>query len=564
MALSVSGLASGVDWKSIVEQLAEVERAPQTRLRTEQSLIQQRNNAFGSIKTQLSVLQNRIKALKEGSLFDSRTVNVSNSSVATATTSGGTPLGTFQFSVSQMAKAATLNGQGDIGNRLSATSDVSALQLSDAAFRTAVTAGTFTVNGKQITVEATDTLQGVFSKISTATGGSVTASYNPTTDHIQLSGSGEVILGSATDTSNFLDVARLSNNGTASIESSSMLGSVRISKELSAANLATSLNATGGFKINGVSFTYDASVDSLSNVLSRINNSTAGVSATYDTVNDRVVLTNKTTGDVGVAVEDVSGNFAAATGLTTGSSLQRGKNLIYTVNGGGTLTSQSNTISAANSGISGLNVSVLAEGSFSIGVTVDTTTIKNAIKGLVEEYNKTQALINTNTASSTDSKGKVTGGVLAADPNANALNSDLRRLVNGDIAGLSGSVQRFASLGYSSNGNDDSLILSSESSLDQLLSSDLTSLKEFFTNSTSGLAVSFDKFIDKTIGDGGTLVVRQTNLTDQSKKIDESIAALERVVQTNKERLTSSFIAMETAQSNINQQLTYLQRSFPA
>ena len=38
-------------------------------------------------------------------------------------------------------------------------------------------------------------------------------------------------------------------------------------------------------------------------------------------------------GDIGISVEDVTGNFAAATGLT-GGTVERGKNLLYTVNGG--------------------------------------------------------------------------------------------------------------------------------------------------------------------------------------------------------------------------------------
>ncbi|HMJ89788.1 MAG TPA: flagellar cap protein FliD N-terminal domain-containing protein, partial [Candidatus Acidoferrum sp.] len=218
MAISLSGLATGFDWQSVVEQLTEVERAPQSRLRSEQSTLQQRNNAFSSIKTQLGVLQNRMKALKEASLFDTRSVTTSNSSSATATSSAATPLGSYAFSITQLATAAMLQGTSDMGAKLNATNDVSALALSNAAFKTPVTAGTFTVNGKQITITGTETLQGVFDKISTATSGSVTASYDSASDRIRLAGTGEIVLGSATDTSNFLQAAKLTNNGTGAIE----------------------------------------------------------------------------------------------------------------------------------------------------------------------------------------------------------------------------------------------------------------------------------------------------------------------------------------------------------
>ena len=42
------------------------------------------------------------------------------------------------------------------------------------------------------------------------------------------------------------------------------------------------------------------------------------------------MLTNNTTGDVGISAQDVTGNFLAATGLA-GGTLQSGQNLLYTL-----------------------------------------------------------------------------------------------------------------------------------------------------------------------------------------------------------------------------------------
>ena len=64
MDLGISGLASGFDWRTFVDQIVEVERAPQQRLLQEQSQIEIRKNAYGAIKTQRAVLQNRLAALK--------------------------------------------------------------------------------------------------------------------------------------------------------------------------------------------------------------------------------------------------------------------------------------------------------------------------------------------------------------------------------------------------------------------------------------------------------------------------------------------------------------------
>ncbi|MFO1511609.1 MAG: flagellar filament capping protein FliD [Verrucomicrobiota bacterium] len=296
-------------------------------------------------------------------------------------------------------------------------------------------------------------------------------------------------------------------------------------------------------------------------MLKRINDSAAGVTASYDTVNDRFVLSNKSTGDLGVALEDVTGNFLAASGLS-GGTLARGQNLLYSVDGGGQLTSQSNTISEASSGIAGLSVTALAKGTTTVTVSSDTAKIKTAVNDFITEYNKVQSIIDTQTASSTDSKGKVTAGIQAGEGDADEIATKLRRMVTSQVAGLSGALKQMADLGIVSNGTDNTLKLDDETKLDAALANNLVTVKSIFADTTNGLATQLNAYLDKTIGDNGTLITRQSNITKQSSEIDTQIADLERVVQADIERMTQSFIAMETAQSQINQQLAYLQKQF--
>ena len=559
--LSLSGLASGFDWKTLVDQLAQVERAPQQRLRVEQNQLEQRNNAYGSIKTELGVLQSRVDALKEATLFDSRTTQTSDSTVASATAGDGAASGSYVFNVIQLATAAKRTGTLNIGRPLNATADVSALALADAGFTTAVSAGTFSVNGKQVTIAATDTLQQVFDKIATATNNAVTASYDPVGDKISLSSSGEIVLGSATDTSNFLQVAKLYNNGTGTVASSAALGGVRLSAALASANLATAVsdggNGTGEFKINGVSISFNAATDSIANILTRINNSTAGVTAGYDSVNDRFVLTSKATGDMNVALEDVTGNFLAATGLS-GSTLTRGKNLLYTINGSDQLVSQSNTITESSSGIAGLSVTALKEATATVTVGTDAAKIKKAINDFIDAYNRVQSVIDTNTTSSTDSKGVVTAGVLAADSDADEIATTLRRTTFSQVSGLSGVLDHLADLGITTSGDNNNLALSDESALDAALNDNLESLKQLFTDATGGIAVNLAAYLDRTIGDNGSLIAKQDGLTKQASDIDTQVAELEKIVQANRAQMLEQFTAMETAQQKVNQQLQFL------
>jgi flagellar capping protein FliD len=83
-----------------------------------------------------------------------------------------------------------------------------------------------------------------------------------------------------------------------------------------------------------------------------------------------------------------------------------------------------------------------------------------------------------------------------------------------------------------------------------------------FSNTSTGLAVQFNSFLDSTIGDKGSLVTHQTNLTTQSTAIDTQISNMESQILIYQQQLTDGFIAMEVAQSQSNQQLAYLTKAF--
>ena len=59
-----------------------------------------------------------------------------------------------------------------------------------------------------------------------------------------------------------------------------------------------------------------------------------------------------------------------------------------------------------------------------------------------------------------------------------------------------------------------------------------------------------------------SLVAHQTTLTTQSVAIDTQISSMEEQILIYQQQLTDSFVAMEVAQSGINQQLAYLTKTF--
>ena len=112
-ALSLSGLASGINWTSIVSELLTVEAAPEAQMNTQETADEQKKAAYQTIGTDLTTLKNDIATLTAPGFFNSRTTSLSNSSVANATAAAGTPLGTYTFDVTHLASDAAQETYSD-------------------------------------------------------------------------------------------------------------------------------------------------------------------------------------------------------------------------------------------------------------------------------------------------------------------------------------------------------------------------------------------------------------------------------------------------------------------
>jgi len=569
--LKLSGLASGFDWSSFVDQIMELEHAPVDRLETEKSTNTQKLSALTTLGTKLTSLQTAVDALKAEGLFTSRTATSSTSnSTWSLSAANGTATGSYTIAVTQLATAAKRSGIADIGLGISDDNDVSDVTLATMTTAVAITAGTFTVNGQQVTIALDDSLQDVFDKINTATSGDITASYDSGSDKITLSSasSSEILLGAANDTSNFLTAMKLSNNGgTDPVVSSSALGTTSTTSPLASARLRTAISAVdgegnGSFTVNGVSISYNVNTDSLSTVLARVTSSTAGVTATYDAVNDKVVLTNKTTGDTGISVSEESGGLMDALGLTTGSTFTHGQNALFSVNGGDTLVSSSNTLDASAHGITGLSVTVNTESTETISVSGDTAPMKSAIEDFVEKFNAVQSYVDEQTKITIGSGGDVTTALLASNREIQDWSRSFRSLAFGSISGLSGTIDRLEDMGIDFTSLESELEITDSTKLDDALANHADDVAEFFSNTTTGFVGKFDDFLESLIGStgtGGSLGNQETYLTNANTSLDQQIADMERRLEQQRELLESSFQRMEEAQQKlktIQQQLT--------
>ncbi|MFT3783351.1 MAG: flagellar filament capping protein FliD [Nibricoccus sp.] len=573
-SLSSSLTGSSFDWQTFIDQIIEIDSAPITKLKAEQTTNSTKVSALSLLKTNLQELQTATKALKANGLFTGRTVtsSTSGSSWGLSATSGAST-GTYTFNVSQLATASKRSGASGISSTLSTSDDVSALTLATLPTSKAPTAGTFTINGATVNVALTDSLQDVFDKISTATGGTVTASYNHLTDQISLSSGSEIVLGGANDSSNFLSVARLANNGTGTISSAGSLGSTSTSSPLASARLRNAITAVdtsgnGSFSVNGVAIAYNVNTDSLSTIIQRINSAGTGVTASYDTASDRMVLVNNATGDTGFGLSESAGGFLDAVGLSmtsSGATTTRGKNALFTVNGGSTLSSTTNNFTSAVTGITGLTVNATTEGTQTISIASDTASMKTAIQNFIDKYNAVQTYIDTQT-SITVSNGTVSTSTLSDTREIDFWASKLRSQVFGAVSGLSGTVTRLADLGIDFNGTSNLLTIRDSSKLESALSKNPADVESFFNTTGTGFAAKMDSYLTSLAGTEGTSTGAISTISDRLLKsnqgIDTQIARIQQQLESERSRLMAGFQAMEKAQTNAQAILKTLKNSF--
>ncbi len=566
--LKLSGLVSGFDSQSVIDQLIQIERVPQNRLRVEKNTVAKEVAAFESLETKLNALGTAAKDLQESSLYFGRSTALldPDSLILSATAATNTQVGEYQFVITKLATQTNRSGSTDVAAPISATSDVSGVTVSAMNLTTAITDGFFTVNGSQVTVASTDSLQDVFDAISTATGGAVTATYDPVLDQIDLNSASEVVVGSPNDTSNFLLSSKLFSNGTNSVSSNSSLGTIKLDSSIASSGLAASItnvdgSGNGTITVNGTDIAFNVNDDSLRDLIGRIDASTAEATLSYDSVTDQFTLLNKNTGSFGLAVSESAGGLLEALGVNSTATVTLGDNANFTVNGGGVITSNSNKFDESVHGITGLSVTGKTLGTEKVTVSSDNSSVRAKVDAFITKYNAVQSFIKTNTAI-TVKADSVTTNVFSSNREVTSVARDLRAEVFASVPSLTGAVKRLQDMGIDFKTDSSELEIADEEAFTDALKDFPDAVATVFTDSTDGVATSMQAFIDGYVASNGILDTQRDLLNERTRKLDEQIIAMERTIEFKTGVLQQSFLQMEIAQSKINQQLQALNNSF--
>jgi len=261
--------------------------------------------------------------------------------------------------------------------------------------------GKFTISGHSGTLTIGN-LTGSTSAETIANRGLVTALNLPTTaTSTPLSSSSTISINEQTITSD-AGVTEFSSSATLNSGSTGGLGLT---------------STTGEIRVNGTLITYDTSTDTLTSLISTINSSGANVLASYDSLTGKITMQNKSTGASVVTVDDNSGNdnagLISALKLDSSSSAVTtlGQNAIYSINGGASKSSTSNTITNAISGAT-ITLAGTLDTTATVTIAQDSTTALTNVKAFVTAYNDAMAWVIENTKVDAATK---TRGVFAGD-----------------------------------------------------------------------------------------------------------------------------------------------------
>ncbi|GAB4333223.1 MAG: hypothetical protein Kow0010_19450 [Dehalococcoidia bacterium] len=266
---------------------------------------------------------------------------------------------------------------------------------------------------------------------------------------VRLAAASEIKLGNATDTSNFLSAVNLlASPGTTTRESTQSIARLNPAEKMADAAWSGGPPASGQhtISINGVEIAYDVDVDSLNDVINRINTSGAGVTASYDRATDTVRLEQSTTGSMEIALADdgAGGDLLAKLGLL-GATQTLGQNAEYSIDGGPTQYAASNTVTPVPGVTLTLTAATEPGSPATVTVSQDTGSAVNAIKDFVTKFNAAMSAIEAATRVNPDDLAN--SGELSGDASVRQLRSTLRRLITGAGLNVPGGLNSLADIG---------------------------------------------------------------------------------------------------------------------
>ncbi len=102
---SVSGLTSGIDYNTMIDQIMKLERQPITTMQNRQADYNKTISVYGDLSSKLAALKTASEGLKTATSFYARTASSSDATVFSATAASSAAAGNYSITVTALAQA---------------------------------------------------------------------------------------------------------------------------------------------------------------------------------------------------------------------------------------------------------------------------------------------------------------------------------------------------------------------------------------------------------------------------------------------------------------------------
>jgi len=646
------GLASGMDTDFIIQQTLRMHQFKIDNQLRNKKLIEWRQQTHTSIKDEITSLRQTFlsnlgsKSMMNRNAFNSTISSVTgaNSNKVSIRTNAGSPLGNFSInSVSQLAKGAHLNTASGVSansNGFATTSRLGDLRFgSGEGIDWDQAKGTIRVGGQDISVErngdeftfknsaGVDIGDFDGDKYTLTVGGKIhnltwdsdngrfienTGVFSATFSSVIPDGGGDArdITVSATFDGDIWNFTTNIEGAIAFLDGDNLVvniegegGTTEVftlgewnedTQEVDGTAFTEATNTVAGnfvgettLTINGVDIKISAN-DTLSDLITRVNNSAAGVRMSYDRLTDQFTLEARTGTNIdptgtSLSLSSDSNFFNLISGSSGAFEIKDGQTAKVKING----EDEYREFNTNTFDFRGVNVTLndtFDDGPVNISLTRDTDRAFNAVKDFIDSYNsiirRLEGLLSERKSGSEVSYKPLTDeekqgmtdrqieeweaiakkGILRNDQGIQNLVSSLRRSFFENIEGLGVSPSQIGLTTGSFFDGTGGQIMINEERLREAIERDPDMVADVFIRIDNsgdsprgvGLLHKIDGLMRDYVNVSQTTSIR--NLEDSLKRTNEQIQKMQERMFTEEDRLYRVFASMETAMQKLNQQ----------
>ena len=356
-------------------------------------------------------------------------------------------------------------------------------------------------------------------------------------------------MGSAGDTSTLLSVLGLNN---AFINTGTVVGIQNISTPRETDTL-DALGITGtNVSINGHEITFDPAVDTIDDIVRRINNTSAtNVKANYDELSGIFKLTNTRTGALTIPITSTDSNIETILGITNETLGDNAEFQISTLNGGQTMVSNNNSVGGIIDGVT-LSLKETTTDPIRVSIIEDSSQYKSRIDAVLNEVNS--IISDTRRSDLIVARGLEQGikRILTSvfdNSNPEAYKSAIEiglksNLVNDEFSGYTITTNLFSEA-----------LAADPSALNTLFFGKTDSEIPTFSDGSQGLFVQLDEFLATYVS--GTDAIFNTlddTLSRRIRDLDDQIFRAEENISSFEERLIRQYSQLDTLNAELQQQ----------